>query len=55
MKKIFDPNNTRILTGFRRHKNLKELLRTIIILLFNGSGSKFEANSTELFNRVTVK
>ena len=26
MKKIFDPNNTCILTGFRRHKNLKELL-----------------------------
>ena len=22
---------------------------------FNGSGSKFEDNSTELFNRVTVK
>ena len=26
MKVIFDPSNTRILTGFRRHKNLKELL-----------------------------
>ena len=26
MKEIFDPSNTRILTGFRRHKNLKELL-----------------------------
>ena len=26
MKEMFDPNNTRILTGFRRHKNLKELL-----------------------------
>ena len=25
------------------------------IPLFNGSGSKFEDNSTELFNRVTVK
>ena len=26
MKEIFDPNNTRILTGFSRHKNLKKLL-----------------------------
>ena len=26
MKEISDPNNTHILTGFRRHKNLKELL-----------------------------
>ena len=25
MKEIFDPNNTRILTRFRRHKNHKEL------------------------------
>ena len=26
MKEIFDPTNTRILTRFRRHKNVKELL-----------------------------
>ena len=26
MKEIFDPSNTHILTGFRRYKNLKELL-----------------------------
>ena len=26
MKEIFDPINTRILTGFRRHQNLKKLL-----------------------------
>ena len=26
MKEIFDPSNTRILTGFKRHKNLEELL-----------------------------
>ena len=26
MKAIFDPCKTLILTGFRRHKNLKELL-----------------------------
>ena len=26
MKEIFDPSNTRIMTGFRRHKNLNELL-----------------------------
>ena len=37
IKEIFDSNNTRILTGFRRYKNLKEVLLLLLNIIIKPS------------------